>query len=541
MVPISGKILGILAGAALTAGTVATVAPQAFAGATPGSGVIVDALFEEPDILNPAAGPGMTYSEIVETSMFQNLYDTTPAGQIVPVIATGMPVVSANDLHYTFTMKHTVWNNGAPFTASDVVATWQLITSKGFVPLSTTGWSDVTSITVVNPDKFTVNLAKPFGALVADCFATDDPGIIPASVFGQGKLLGKAANAATYNHDPTISNGPFEFKSWTPGVSITVVPNPDWSGPKPKAKEIVYTVVPNENTILADAQSHSINVYYFDSVTQVAQLEAIKGATVHFTTQPAWEGIDLNEVADPALRNVKVRQALAMAIDYQALVTKVWDGHAIEIGADQPPDSYAYNPNLKPYPFDLARAKALLLAQPGFKMGSNGYLTYDGKEFTLIYSTTSGDPWRTLDQELIQTWYRSIGIHVVIKDYPANAYFGTVLPSEKGWDMGEFEFAEGYDPYAGMQPMFATGGTDNYTGFSDPTFDRLLAQASTSTSHATEKKLLQEAEVIIHDQVPEIILYSPKEIDTSVDMTGYQPNPYMADTWTSYNWATSVQ
>jgi len=506
-------------------------------GIRPGNGVIVDGIFEEPNILNPDAGPTMTYSDIVNTSLFQNLYDTTPGGKILPEIATGMPVVSGNGLHYTFTLKHTEWSNGRPFTAADVVATWKLVTSAGYVAWSTTGWTDVASISVANPYKFTVNLKQPFPALVADCFATDGPGIVPASVFGPGKLMGKAANNAPYDHHPTPSNGPFMFKSWTPGVSITVVPNPHWFGPKPKAREIVYEVIPNENTLLADAQAHSINVYYFDSVTQVKQLQAIPGARVHFTTQPAWEGIDLNE-KNPFLKNVKVRQALAMAIDVKALVSKVWNGHAVAIGADQPPDSYAYNPSVKPYPYDPAQAKKILLAQ-GFKMGAHGYLEKGGKEFTLVYSTTSGNPWRTLDQELIQFWFKQIGVHVVIKDYPANAYFGTVLPSQKGWDMGEFEFAEGYDPLAGMQPMFGTNGVNNYTSFSSPALDHLFAVAGTATAHATEKKDLQQAETIIHNQVPEIILYSPKEIDTSIDMTGYTPNPYMADTWNSYDWQTT--
>jgi len=541
---IPGRVGAVLASAALLAGTVAAVAPQAFAAGhrhaatTPGNGVIVDGLFEEPNLLNPQAGPTMTYSDMVNTSMFQNLYNTTPQGTIVPVIATGMPVVSSNGLHYTFTLKHTLWSNGQPFTAADVVATWKLTMSPGYVPWSTTGWSDVASISVANPYKFTVNLKQPFQALVADCFASDGPGIVPASVFGPGKLIGKAANNAPYDHAPNPTNGPFMFKSWTPGVAITVVPNPHWAGPKPKAKEIVFQVIPNENTLLADSQSHSINVYYFDSVTQVKQLQAIPGANVHFTTQPAWEGIQLN-LRDPFLQNVKVRQALAMAIDYSALVSKVWQGHAQAIGADQPPVSYAYNPHLKPYPFSLAQAKKMLLSQ-GFTMGSNGYLQKGGKEFTLVYSTTSGNPWRALDQELIQFWFKQIGVNVVIKDYPANAYFGTVLPSGKGWQMGEFEFAEGYDPLAGMQPMYGTGGVNNYGNFSNPALDKLFTAAANATTHAAEKKDLQAAEVIIHNDVPQIILYSPKEIDTSINMTGYQPNPYMIDTWTSYNWANSV-
>jgi peptide/nickel transport system substrate-binding protein len=540
-----GSRFGAAASAiALLGVAVVGVAPQAFAAhakmnaskVQPGHGVIIDGLFEEPNLLNPAAGPTMTYGDMVMTSLFANLYQTTPAGKIVPLIAAGMPVMSKNGLDYTFTLKHTEWNNGTPFTAADVVATWKLVTSTGFVASSTVGWAMIKAIKVANPYKFTVELSSPFSALVADCFATDYPGIVPAAVFKN--LTGKAANNATYDHDPTITNGPFEFKSWTPGVSITVVPNPHWFGPKPKAKEIVFEIIPNDNTLLADAQSHSINVYYFDSITQVKQLAAIKGATVHYTVQPAWEGIELN-LKNPFLDNVKVRQALQMAINTEALIKDVWKNHALPAAADQPPDSYAHNPALKPYAYDPTESKKLL-AEAGFKMGSNGYLEKDGKEFTLVYSTTSGDPWRALDQELIQVWFKAIGVNVTIKDYPANAYFGTVLPSEKGWDMGEFEYEEGYDPLAAMASMYQTNGVNNYGSFNDPALNKLLNTAGAQISHSAEKADLQAAEAIIHTQLPQLFLYSPEEIDTSIDMTGYTPNPYMIDTWNCWDWAPTA-
>jgi peptide/nickel transport system substrate-binding protein len=207
--------------------------------------------------------------------------------------------------------------------------------------------------------------------------------------------------------------------------------------------------------------------------------------------------------------------------------------------ADQPPDSWAHNPSLKPYPFNLAKAKQILLSQ-GFTMGSNGYLEKGGKEFTLVYSTTADNPWRALDQELIQYWFKQIGVNVVIKDYPANAYFGTVLPSGKGWDMGEFEYAEGLDPEAGMQPMYGTGGVNNYGNFSDPALDALFNKANVEVTQAQRQATLQQAEVIIHDQLPQLFLYSPQEIDTAIGMTGYVPNPFMIDTWNCYDWAPTA-
>ena len=531
-----GRVTG---GANAAAGPSTTVHPASKLSVKPGSGVIVDGIFEEPNLLNPTQGPTMTFGGMVMTTMFANLYQITPAGHIVPFIATSLPKVSPNGLTYTFNLKHTEWNNGTPFTAADVVATWHLIMSPGYIAASTVGWSDVKSITYPksNPYTFTIQLKQPFPALVADCFGTDYPGIVPAQVFAH--LTGKAANNAAYDHDPTITNGPFEFKSWTPGVSITVVPNPHWFGPAPKSKEIVFEVIPNDNALLADAQSHSINVYYFDSITQVKQLQAIPGAKVYFTTQPAWEGITLNE-KNPFLRSVKVRQALQMAINTPVLIKDVWKGHALPAAADQPPDSFAHNPALKPWPYDPARSRQLL-KQAGFKMGPGGYLEKGGKTFSLVYSTTSDNPWRALDQELIQVWFKAIGVKVTIKDYPANAYFGTVLPSEKGWDMGEFEYAEGYDPLAGMQPVYGTGGVNNYASYSNPTLDKLFAEAGVATSHAKEQSLLRQAEVIIHNQLPQLFLYSPQEIDTSIDMTGYVPNPYMIDTWNCWQWATTAK
>lgn len=518
----------------------AGLAPQAFAkspvhhaAVKPGSGVIVDGLYEEPNLLNPAAGPTETYGGMVMTSLFANLYYTTPQGKILPRIATALPTITDGGKTYTFTLKHTKWSNGTPFTANDVVATWHLVMSKGFVAASTVGWTDVKSIHVINDYKFTMTLDKPFQPLVTDIFATDYPGIVPAQVFDH--LTGVAANKAAYNDDPTPSNGPFKFKKWVSGAYIEVVPNPYWVGPKPKAKEIVFEVVPSDNTLLADAQSHSINVFYFDPVNFVSQLEAIKGATVHFTVQPAWEAITLN-MRDPFLDNVKVRQALQMSINTTALINDVWDHHAIPAAADQPPDSFAHNPNLKPYPYDPTLAKKYLAAA-GFKPGKGGYLYKDGKEFTLTYATTSDNPWRGEDQRLIQFWMGKIGVKVNLKTLPANAYFGSFLPSGQGWQMGEFEYAEGLDPEAGMLAMYGTGQVSNFGDFSNKQLDQLFNTALYQTTQAARAKTLQKAEAIIHTQLPQLFLYSPQEIDTSINMTGYVPNPFMIDTWNCYDWA----
>ncbi len=525
---------------ALLLGALGPLAPQVFAAnaAKPGNGVIVDGLFEEPDTLNPTQGPGETYSIMVESTLFQNLYTTEPNGSIVPNIATTVPTIanggiSKNGLDYTFTLKHTEWSNGTPFTAQDVIATWKLITSAGYVPISTSGWTDIQVIHAINPYKFEVVLKTPFQALLADCFSSEDTGIVPAQVFAH--LTGKAANDATFNHAPTISNGPFMFKSWIPGTSITVVPNPHWFGPKVKAKQITFEIVPNDNTLLADIQAHSINVFWFAPIEDLSALKAIPGANVDMYQLPAWESADVN-FRDPFLDNVKVREALEMAIDRNALIKKVWDGYATPIAADQTALSWAHNPALKPLPYDPTEAKKLL-AQAGFTMGSNGYLEKGGKEFTITYSSTSGDPFRALDEELIQAWFRAVGVNMKIQNFPANAFFGTLLPSGKTWDLAEFEDLDGTDPGATMYSSYDGTSVENFGAFNDPTLNTLLTQQQSELTQAERQVTLRKAEAVIAQQLPELFLYSPDMIAVSQGITGYDPNPWTVDTWNSWDWA----
>jgi peptide/nickel transport system substrate-binding protein len=404
---------------------------------TANSGIITDGLFEEPNHINPILGPGMTFAEIVENSLFRNLFNVNPQGQLIPDLASVVPTqanggISSDGLTYTIQLNPNAnWTNGDPVTCTDIITTWQLDINPKVVALNTTGWSDIKSITAVNPKECKVVLKGPAPAFLQDAFSlAGTPGILPDSVFHQYLSNPAGIANAPFNHDPTVSDGPFKFQSWVPGASITVVANPGWYGPKPKAQEIVYKVIPSQPTLLTNAQSHSINIYYFAPITQVTQLQAISGAHVYFTTGPGWENATVN-MRNPVLKHLRVREALEMAIDRQQLVTKVWDGHAVLLGADQPPGTPGASPNVKPWPYDPTKAMALLkqvLPGLGYTL-TNGLWEKGGQPLTLVYATTAGNTWREASEQLDQFWLKQVGITLQIHNYPANAYFGHVLPS----------------------------------------------------------------------------------------------------------------
>ena len=214
--------------------TVTTASTASHRKLTPVPGGIVDGLFEEPNLLNPILGPSMGFATNVEMTMFRNLFVILPNGTIAPDLATVVPSlknggISKNGLVYTFHLKPNAdWSNGQPVTSQDVVTTWKLIMNPKLIAASTTGWTEIKTIRVISQKTFQVVLKTPYAPLLVTCLG-GIPTIVPSSVFGH--MSAQQVNTAAFNHDPSVTDGPFMFKSV--GSSATdVLPAPCNPAPK---------------------------------------------------------------------------------------------------------------------------------------------------------------------------------------------------------------------------------------------------------------------------------------------------------------------
>lgn len=192
----------------------------------------------------------------------------------------------------------------------------------------------------------------------------------------------------------------------------------------------LFKIIPSTNTLLTTVESGGLNVWAGVPVQDVARIQKVSGAKLQYTHTSLFEMIYTNQ-RNPILKDQRVRQALEMGINRKAIVSTILSGHASLLAADQSPASWGYDSSLRPWPYDPARAKELL-QQAGWKLGSDGYMHKGGQTLQLVSSTTAGNTTREATQRLNQTTLKGIGVKIEIHNHPANALFGSVLPSGTG-------------------------------------------------------------------------------------------------------------
>ena len=531
------RVSGFLAEVAVCV-AVAFFSVSAFAGGASGTAVV--AIHEEPVTLNPILGPAMSYATLVEQPMFPNLFRIAPNGDLTPDLATVVPTkanggISHDGLTYVLHLREGVtWSDGKPFTAQDVLETWRLIVDPHVRALTTEGYSNIAQGEAVNAHTVRFVLKSTYAPFLAACWSNAQSAILPAHVF---QPIGAAGvNDASYNTAPTVTLGPFRFVSWNHGAAVTLAANPNYYGAKPKLNQIVFQVMPDQNTILSSLQAGSVNLAQVGP-TQVATLQSDRNVQLHAFDHTSWEAAAMN-LHDPILADVRVRRALEYGIDRKAIVEQVLRGYASLIADAVVPSSWAYDPQIQPYPYSPKTASQLLDAA-GWKM-QGGVRYKDGKPLELTYSTTSGNPGREETEQIMQQELDQIGVRLNIRNYPATVLFGDILYH------GKFQLAE-FQPTGGPDPLLRIARADschafppegaNYGFWCDPRVDRLLTQNAASSSRATRKKIFRQIAQIESEQMPYLYLYSLKAIVATSQLHGYEPNPYGQPAWNSEMWS----
>ena len=496
-----------------------------------------------PTTLNPILA-GNTTESMINRLSFSLLTTVSADGkQTLPDLAAAVPTeanggISKDGLTITYKLRTGVkWHDGAPFTSKDVKFTWSAIMNDQNNVPSRTGYEEVK--TVDTPDDATVvfHLKRKFAPFVNTVFGeSDDPMcVLPEHLLG--KL--KDVNRIPFNNEP-IGTGPFKVTRWIRNDHLELVANDDYFKGKPKLRTIEIKDIPNENTSVNSLRTHDIDWIFEASPNLYNVLKSVPDVHILLNSQPQTLSVYINN-SRPQLADVRVRQAIAYAIDKQALVNKTTGGSATVAQADQPPFSWAYEPNVRTYPTSVAKAKDMLKAA-GYTPGPDGIMQKNGTPLAMNLSYNVENATRRLVAVQIQSMLKAAGIDASIKTYPADLLFanygqGGILKTGK-FDLNVGGWIAGVDPddhaLFGCD-QFPPNGT-NYFRYCSKAMDAAQKEALDTYDQAKRKIAYSKIQKILATDLPEIFIWYPRQLQpTNPDFKGFTPNP-VNEAWNAYEW-----
>ena len=468
------------------------------------TGGLVYAGTTQPNSLSPLTSPDIVSRGAVEL-VFDGLVDVNERLEIVPALARSWQV-SADGLSWTFELRRGVrFHDGTPFTSADVTATYDAILDPGGG--STLPRSDYAGITRVEaPDEQTVRftLQEPDASLLSKLTV----GICAASPrrLAQDGILRTPAPTARCS----VGTGPFILQEWRPGQHLLFAANPDYYAGPPGLATLTWEVVPDPASLLVLLQNSEADGALVETPEEAAILTALPSPRA-FTAYAVTGGnaqISL-QMADDLFQDVRVRQALALALDRRAMLAGLLGGQGILSAGDILPISWAYNPQAAElYPYDPAQARALL-EQAGWRPGPDGALTQDRRRLAFTLSTDAGSRLRREIALTVRQQWRQIGADVDVAFVERNTFVvDRVLKGQ--FQAALLQSSVRVDPDLSRRfHSRAIQSGQNFLGYRNPLLDELLDTALRAPDAAQRAPLYQQAQMLLARDVPQINLFYP--------------------------------
>ncbi len=496
-------------------------------------GTWTDDFFQDPDSLIPN-GSNATATVLIDQALYLPLFYGDGQGVVHPGAATEIPTVqnggiSADVKTWTFHLRpHLVWSDGAPYDARDLDYTWQLWHNPKFGAASVAFGSPYTGLNLISGTdvsadhlSITFHLTQAFAPFLALWMAG---WLAPLPAHHFNALAPDQILKSPDNLNPQVTSGPFLMSESVPGDHYTLVRNPRYyraSEGLPYLDKIVFRIV-DQDAILKDLQADTITSAWLEDVSRVPVYQRLNHYTlVTPPTSSGFEALYFNFHNAVLASHLEVRQAMAMAIDQQALITEARHGFASPLCTSHPQAYHpGYQPNAPCPVFDPAAANKLL-EDNGWVKGPDGVRTRGSQRLEFEFSTNvTYNPWRIATEAVVQRNLQAIGIKLDIQNYPGDTFFGSFLPGGKAspptgavagrYDIAEFAETWWYDPDDSSMlscDQIPPNG-QNLTFYCNPALDALYKQELTTGDAGARQQLFRQIHAIYLTDFPFIVLYS---------------------------------
>ncbi len=477
-------------------------------------GEFVEASVGGPRFVNPILASTNDADLDIVRLMFSGLMRTDSHGELVPDLAESYEIDEEGKT-YTFTLKRGVtWHDGAPFSSSDVVATISYIKDPAWKsPLL----AQFRNVEVEAPDAQTVifNLKEPFAPFLSLLTV----GILPKHLWQE--VIPENASRAELNVKP-VGTGAFRFKNFTKDkngaiYTYTLARYSEYHGDQPMLAEVTFTFYPDfglATEALIDKKVNGLSFLPLEFRDTVGEVSSIRTYTFRL---PQYTALFVNENHNPILKNKKVRQAMAYALNRDEILKETLGYNGVPVHGPILPGFVGFHADVQKYTQDLERS-AELLNDAGWKLGENGIRSKllpgadDEKIDTpLAITLTTVDAKENITvAQIVKRRWESLGIQTGLEIVPASRIQqDNIRP--RNYDVllyGEI-IGPDPDPYPFWHSSQNESGGLNLAVFSNRRVDELLELARTTNDVEKRAEYYREFQDILAEDLPAIFLYSP--------------------------------
>jgi peptide/nickel transport system substrate-binding protein len=457
----------------------------------------------EPPNLDPTAGAAAAIDEVVYANVFEGLTRIGANGEVLPALAASWDI-SADRLIYTFQLREDAhFHDGTTFDAQDVKFTLD----RARAPTSTNAqkaiFEPIASVDAAEPTILRVTLSRPTSDFLFN--------------MGLGDAVIVAPESAATNASKPTGTGPFKFARWLKGTQIELIRNEAYWGTPAKLDKIAFLIIPDASAAYAALLAGDVDSFpNFPAVELLPQVKDDPRFTIAVGTTEGETILAINNTKPP-FNDIRVRRAIAHAINRNDLINGVGQGYGIPIGSHFAPHNKAYVDLSGRYPFDPAKARALL-AEAGHADGIRATLRLP----PVLYARRGG--------EIIASRLKAVGINAKIENIEWAQWLDQVFTR------GDFDLTIVSHTEPNDIGIYARD--DYYFHYAKPEFKALMTALAAAPTDADRKRILQDAQRMLADDAVNAFLFQLPKIGVwNARLNGQWVNsPVQANDMTAAYW-----
>jgi peptide/nickel transport system substrate-binding protein len=404
------------------------------------------------------------------------------------------------------------WHDGTKFTASDVEFTYNTIVNPDTGMPYVGKYYSIKSFETTGRFSFKVVYWKPLADLLSPWFQS----IIPKHI-----LEDQDIKNTTFSRKP-IGTGPYKLEQWNTGESLILTSNHDYFDGRPYIDKYVYKVIPDSSQKFLSLANGQIDYMSF-SFDQYKNYNTDSSFQQRFnifklTDHTGYTFIGYNNKRPP-FDNVNIRKALSLAINIDEIIQGVYYGNATRISGPYRLDSWAYNKEIKPLPYNPENSKELLMKE-GYRMNQDGWMEKDGKILEITLMTNNDNKEREHMVKFIKEYWKNIGIKCEYdlkswSDIDKHEFKGDFDAVLRGWGLGRIPDIYGIW-HSSRIPSEETGRANNTIRYTNKEADILLEKIRFTVEEDIRRQMCHKVHELIAKDHPYTFMFAEDYI-TVVD------------------------